>query len=103
MAPAARPTPPEGHVHLILFEQQPASASDPFYLEIPLRVIRDNCRHPPKYLCYLGWSILGAKGSLQDAQGHIVNLNGELTNRGVYHYRLPAAQQSHLLHFFLCF
>ncbi|KAI9458469.1 hypothetical protein HD554DRAFT_2139998 [Boletus coccyginus] len=84
----ARPTPPAGHVHLVLFERQP----DPFYLEIPFRVIRDSCRHPPKYLRYLGWCILGVEGFLLNAQGGRVNLTGKLADRGVYHYRLPAAQ-----------
>jgi hypothetical protein len=85
----AQPTPPEGHVHLVLFERQP----DLFYLEIPLRIIRDVCRHPPKYLRYLGWCVLGVEGSLQDGRGHQVNLDRELVDKGVYHYRLPAAQQ----------
>jgi hypothetical protein len=92
----AQPTPPAGHVHLVLFERQPNS----FYLEIPLRVIRDVCRHPPKYLRYLGWCVLGVEGLLQ-GQGHRVNLNSELIDMGVYHYRLPAAQQGCLLHFFV--
>jgi hypothetical protein len=81
----AQPTPPEGHVHLVLFEQQP----DLFYLEIPLRVIKVVCRHPPKYLRYLGWCVLGVEGSLQDGQGRQVNLNRGLVDRGVYRYRLP--------------
>ncbi|KAF8349399.1 hypothetical protein F5887DRAFT_492297 [Amanita rubescens] len=81
--------PPDGHVHLVLFEQPRES----FYLEIPLRVITDVCRHPPKYLHYLGWCVLGVEGSLQDAQGRQVDLNGNLVDRGIYYYRLPATQQ----------
>lgn len=93
-----QPTPLEGHAHLVLFEKQP----DSFYLEIPLCVIRDVCRHPPKYLRYLGWCILGVEGSLQDGQGHEVNLNHGLVDRGIYHYyRLPAGQQGCHLHFFV--
>jgi hypothetical protein len=93
----AQPTPPEGHVHLVLFERQP----DLFYLEIPLSVIRDVCRHPPKYLRYLGWCVLGVEGSLQDGRGHQVNLNRGLVDKGVYYYRLPAGHQGCLLHFFV--
>jgi len=91
----ARPKPLKGHVHLVLFGQRPA---DPFYLEIPLRIIRSLCRHPPKYLCYLGWCVLGVEGSLRDQRGDQVNLNGHLVDRGVYYYRLPVTQQGFLLH-----
>ncbi len=93
----AQPTPPDGHVHLVIFEQPRES----FYLEIPLRVITDVCRHPPKYLRYLGWCVLGVEGSLQDGQGHQVDLNDDLVDGGVYYYRLPAAQQGCLLPFFV--
>jgi hypothetical protein len=93
----AQLTPPEGHVHFVLLEQQP----DPFYLEIPLNVITNVCLHPPKYLRYLGWCILGVEGSLQDGRGHQVNPNDKLVDKGVYHYRLPAAQQGCLLYFFV--
>jgi hypothetical protein len=41
------------------------------------------------------------EGSLQDARGRQVNLNRELVDKGVYHYRLPAGQQGCLLHFFV--
>jgi hypothetical protein len=84
-----RPRPP------LLFEQQP----DPFYLEIALRIIRDVCRRPPKYLRYLGWCVLGVEGPLQDAQGRPVNQDGELVNKGVYHYTLP--ERSYHLHSFV--
>jgi hypothetical protein len=55
-----------------------------------------------KYLRYLGWCVLGVEGSLQDEQGHQVNLNGELVDQGVYHYRLPVTRQGYLLHSSLC-
>ncbi|KAI9566243.1 hypothetical protein HD554DRAFT_2118651 [Boletus coccyginus] len=80
--------PPLGYIHLVLFDQQPK----PFYLEIPLRVIRNVCCHPPKYLRYLGWCVLGAKGSLQHSQGDLVDLDGQLVDSSVYYYRLPAKQ-----------
>ena len=92
-----RPTPLPGHVHLVLTERQPNS----FYLEIPIRVIRDACRHPPKYLFYLGWCVLGADGSLQDGQGQQVNLNGDLVDQGTYYYRLLDTRQGCRLHFFV--
>ncbi|KAI9567886.1 hypothetical protein HD554DRAFT_2314559 [Boletus coccyginus] len=94
MSSAAQPTPPENHVHLVLLQQQP----DPFYLEIPLGVITDVCRHPPKYLCYLGWCVLGAEGSLQDEAGNHVDLDGDLVDQSIYYYRLPVAEQDVLLH-----
>ena len=93
----AQPTPPDGHVHLVLSAQTP----DPFHFEIPLHVITDVCCHPPKYLRYLGWCVLGVEGSLQDGQGHQVDLNGNLVDGGVYYYRLPATQQGFLLRFFV--
>ncbi|KAI9572192.1 hypothetical protein HD554DRAFT_2311642 [Boletus coccyginus] len=89
MSSAAQPTPPENHVHLVLLQRQ----SDPFYLEIPLSVITDVCCHPPKYLCYLGWCVLGVEGSLQDEAGNHVNLNGDLVDQSIYYYRLPVAEQ----------
>ena len=92
-----QPTPPHGHVHLVLLERQPAS----FYLEIPLRVIRDVCRRPPKYLRYLGWCVLGVEGLVQDERGHQVDPNANLVEKGVYYYRLPAVQQGCLLYFFV--
>ncbi|KAF8800117.1 hypothetical protein BYT27DRAFT_7227611 [Phlegmacium glaucopus] len=78
---AAQPTPP-GHVHLVLFQQQQQQQNESFHLEIPLRVITDVCRHPPKYLRYLGWCVLGVEGSLQDGQGHQVDPNGDLVDGG---------------------
>ncbi|KAI9458463.1 hypothetical protein HD554DRAFT_1711940 [Boletus coccyginus] len=92
-----RPKPLAGHVHLVLFEQKP----NPFYLEIPLGIIEEVCRHPPKYLSYLGWCVLGAEGSLQDERGEPVDLDSELADGGVYHYRLSSAGQGCLSHF-LC-
>ena len=96
-ANTAPPTPPEGHIHLVLFEQQP----DSFYLEIPLNVIRDICRHPAKFLCYLGWCVLGVEGSLRDVPGDQVDLNGDLVDQSIYYYRLPVAQHGCILHFFV--
>ena len=94
---ARRPTPPVGHVHLVLFEQ----VHESFYLEIPVTVIRTVCLRPCKYLRYLGWCVLGIEGSLQDEQGHQVELSGNLVDQGVYHYRLPAAHQGFPLFFFV--
>lgn len=85
----AQTTVPEGHVQLVLFEQKPNS----FYLEVPLHTIRNVCHHPPRYLCYLGWCVLGVEGSLQDWEQHQVNLDVELVDQGVYYYRLPVAQK----------
>ena len=73
----AQPILPQGHVHLLLLKQQPAL----FYLEIPLHIIRDVCHHPPKYLHYLGWCVLGVEGLVQDGRGHQVNLNGSLVEK----------------------
>ena len=84
---AAIPTPLQGHVHLFL--QKPAS--DSFHLEIPLSVIRNICLHPPKYLLYLGWCILGSERSLYKG-GQPVNLDDELVDMGVYQYG-PSAQE----------
>jgi hypothetical protein len=84
-----KPTPPTGHVHLVLFEQTQES----FYLEIPVAVIGTVCLQPCKYLRYLGWCVLGVEGWLQDEQGHTVDPNGNLVNQGIYHYRLPADHQ----------
>ena len=91
----ALPTVPDGHVRLVLFERQP----DPFYLEIPLRIIREVCCRPPKYLRYLGWCILGGEGLLEDQQGNQVDLTGELVDQGIYHYRMPV--QGYVLHIFV--
>jgi hypothetical protein len=91
----ARPTPLAGHIHLVLFEQ----VHESFYLEIPVAIIQTVCLRPCKYLRYLGWCILGVKGSLQDEQRHQVELNGDLVDQGTYHYMLPAAHQGFPLPF----
>ncbi|KAI9566234.1 hypothetical protein HD554DRAFT_2315664 [Boletus coccyginus] len=80
--------PPPGHIHLVLFDRKP----NPFYLEIPLRIIREVCLHPPKFLRYLGRCVLGAEGSLQHSRGDLVDLGGQLVDRDTYYYRLPAQQ-----------
>lgn len=49
-----------GHVALVLLQAR----NSVFYLEVPLAVINNLCLKPRKYLIYLGWCILGAKGVL---------------------------------------
>ena len=44
---------------------------------------------PRKYLRYLGWCVLGVIGVLNDEEGNEIELDGELDDRGVYHYILP--------------
>ena len=73
--------PPSGFIHLILLAQD-----NPFYLEIPIGVVATVCLSPRKYLRYLGWSVLGVMGVLNDEQGNVVPLDGELVDKGVYHY-----------------
>jgi len=82
-----QPPPLVGHVRLVLFEPQN------FYLEIPVDIIGNLCKRPCKYLRYLGWCVLGAEGTLEDAHLNEVNLEGNLVDQGVYKYKLPPDQQ----------
>jgi hypothetical protein len=83
-----RTRPLAGHVHLVLSEPP-----QHFYLEIPIAIIEELCLKPHKYLCYLGWCVLGVLGTLKDAHMNEVNLDGNLVDRAVYHYKLPQDQQ----------
>lgn len=79
----SKPTPPPGHIHLIL------SSDDQFYLEIPLNVILLLCNSPRKYLQYLGWCTLGVEGTLVDAQGNGIPLDGgPLDDQAIYQYNV---------------
>jgi hypothetical protein len=79
--------PPLGHVQLLLFEPQN------FHLEIPVNIISNLCLRPLKYLRYLGWCVLGVKGTLEDAHSNEVDLDGDVVDQGVYKYKLPSDQQ----------
>ncbi|KAJ6631955.1 hypothetical protein B0H10DRAFT_1937691 [Mycena sp. CBHHK59/15] len=78
------PQPPPGFVQLIL--------SDPLYLEVPIHTILSLCLKPRKYLCFIGWCVLGVVGSLIDGQGQVItDLDGDLVDQGVYRYLVPGA------------
>ena len=64
-----------GHVRLILYEAQN------FYLEIPVNIINDLCLRPLKYLSYLGWCVLGVKGTLGDTHQDEIDLDGDIVER----------------------
>jgi len=87
------PSPSKGHVHLLF---SPLGTSS-FYLSIPTDIITTLCLKPSKYLHYLGWCILGSLGVLQDDKGNIVDLEGPLTEKGVYHYILPEPSSESLV------
>ncbi|KIJ50353.1 hypothetical protein M422DRAFT_204264, partial [Sphaerobolus stellatus SS14] len=76
--------PRQGYVWLVLFKRVPEN----FYLEVPIEVISQNCLKPLKYLRYLGWCILAREGTLKDAWGQAVDLNGTLSSDGKYFYDL---------------
>ena len=89
----ARVTVPRGHVGLVLLQNGNSS----FYLEIPLNTINGLCLRPRKYLLFLGWCILGIEGVLAlQAGGDGIDDNGDLTNRGIYHY-VPTEELGTLL------
>jgi hypothetical protein len=85
MAGIVQATPLVGHVHLVLYEHEPHN----FYLEILIAIIDTLCLKPRKYLRYLDWCVLGALGTLRDAEMNDVDLDGNLA---VYHYNLPQDQ-----------
>jgi hypothetical protein len=76
--------PPSGFIHLVLLSQQ-----NPFCLQIPIAIVPTLCLSPRKYLRYLGWCVLGVIGDLKDEQGNEIALDGELVDKGVYHYIVP--------------
>jgi hypothetical protein len=86
MAGIVQAIPSVGHVHLVLYEPQN------FYLEIPIAIIDTLCLKPRKYLRYLGWCVLGELGTLKDAEMNDVDLDGNLVDQAVYHYKLPQDQ-----------
>jgi hypothetical protein len=100
MAGIVQATPLVGHVHLVLYENEPQN----FYLEIPIAIIDTLCLRPRKYLCYLGWCVLGALGTLKDAEMNDVHLDGDLVDQAVYHYKLPQEHQgfSFAFHYEVC-
>ena len=71
----------DNHVWLVLHRN-----SD-LYLEAPITIVVDLVLKPFKFLRYLGWSILGIPGDLQDVQGVTVDLEStELIPKSTYHY-----------------
>src|SRR5260370_5573880 len=76
--------PPSGFVHLVLLSQE-----NPFYLENPIAIVETVCLRPRKYLRYFGWCVLGVIGFLKNERGNRIALNGQLVDRGVYHYTVP--------------
>ena len=84
----------DNHVRLVLHR------SSDFYLEIPIAVVENLVLKPYKFLRYLGWSILGIPGDLQDTQGVAVDLEGtELIPNSTYRYHYQ--DTGHLVHYIL--
>jgi hypothetical protein len=83
-----RQAPPATHIHLVLLKE--AKDDNEFYLEVPVAVIRDLVIAPFRYLCYLGWCVLGREGVLQHEDGEpVIDLDAELdtlTPGGTYRY-----------------
>ncbi|KAJ7639353.1 hypothetical protein FB45DRAFT_425222 [Roridomyces roridus] len=83
-------SPTSGHVWLIL-----SHSTDDFFLEIPTRIIKSNCRRPVKYLRFLGWCILGRIGALKtDRAGVAVGDDGVLNDQAVYYFVSDAADDT---------
>ena len=84
----------DNHVRLVLHRN-----SD-LYLEVPIAVVVDLVLKPFKFLRYLGWSILGISGDLQDTQGVAVDLEGtELIPKSTYLYCYQ--DTGHLVHYII--
>jgi hypothetical protein len=80
------PVPEEGHVHLILLNEENSS----FYLDIPIDIIQSLCLKPLKYLLYLGWCILGVEGVLApEPGGEEIDTDGNLDALDIYYYVGP--------------
>ena len=84
----------DDHVRLVLHR------SSDLYLEVPIAVVVDLVLKPFKFLQYLGWSILGIPGDLQDVQGVAVDLEStELIPNSTYRYCYQ--DTGHLVHYIL--
>jgi hypothetical protein len=80
------PIPEDGHVRLILLDEENSS----FYLDIPLQIIKSLCLKPLKYLLFLGWCILGVEGMLaRERDGDGVGTDGNLNEHEIYYYVAP--------------
>ena len=78
---------PEGHVALVLLQEEASS----FYLQIPLDIIGSLCLKPCKYLLFLGWCILGVEGVLAlEHDGDGIDTDGNLDDQEIYHYVVAA-------------
>jgi hypothetical protein len=89
---SAVPSPPPGHVQLIL--PIPPTSESPVYLEIPVSVINPLTLRPRKYLRYLGWTILGREGCLQTEEGSDIEMDEPLAGIARYVYILPEGNDS---------
>lgn len=78
----------EGHVALVLLPVERSPDGKYFYLEIPIDIINSLCLRPRKYLCYLGWCILGNNGilSFEHNGNEIDDPHGGVQGGEVYYY-----------------
>ncbi|KAJ6530689.1 hypothetical protein B0H19DRAFT_1191825 [Mycena capillaripes] len=84
-----------GHIHLIL-----SHSTDDFYLEIPIAVVQSNSVHPIKYLCFLGWCIIGILGTVKsDREGVDIGNTALLQDRGTYFYVYDAPDDNAALQY----
>ena len=82
----AIPVPNDGHVRLILLEEETSS----FHLDVPLDIINSLCLKPLKYLLFLGWCILGVEGVLAwEHDGDEISTDGNLDEHEIYYYVRP--------------
>ncbi|KAJ7639352.1 hypothetical protein FB45DRAFT_905375 [Roridomyces roridus] len=87
--------PPGGHVWLIL-----SHSNDVFYLEIPTRIIKTNCRRPVKYLRFLGWCIMGRSGAIKtDRAGVAMGDEDTLNDETIYYFVTNAADDAAALRY----
>jgi ribosomal protein L44E len=85
MVPPGPPLPPEGCIWLSLGEETPP---DGFHLEIPVKIIRANCKRPIKYLRFLTWCILSRRVTIHRESENVSENTSEIHNRGIYVVRL---------------
>ena len=76
---------PDDHLALTLLDDNILV----FYLQIPLDTIHALCLKPLKYLLFLGWCILSAKGVLHVGDNEI-NTNEDAVGGEIYQYVLAA-------------